>query len=86
MITPYLSEKSVVVLDDIHWSKEMHQAWQILQSNQSFCYSVDLFYKGLLFREPRVTGSSVCQFLHSALTLFNGSFWPAYCLLGIFAS
>ena len=52
MITPYLSEKSVVVLDDIHWSKEMHQAWQILQSNQSFCYSVDLFYKGLLFREP----------------------------------
>jgi hypothetical protein len=27
-LLPYLHNNSVVILDDIYWSKEMQQAWQ----------------------------------------------------------
>ncbi len=47
-----LNEKSIVVVDDIHWSEEMEKAWTELKNNQLVYGSVDLFRCGLLFFDP----------------------------------
>lgn len=43
------SEYTVIVLDDIHWSKEMEAAWAYVQKHQSVTLTIDLFYIGLVF-------------------------------------
>ncbi len=47
-----LDEKSVVVVDDIHWSEEMEKAWQELRLHPLVYGSVDLFRCGILFFDP----------------------------------
>lgn len=39
---------SIVILDDIHWSHEMEQAWQHCKSHASVTLSIDLFFIGIL--------------------------------------
>lgn len=49
-------ENSVFVLDDIHWSAEMEQAWAAIQAHPAVTVTVDLFYVGLVFfrkKQPR---------------------------------
>jgi predicted O-methyltransferase YrrM len=49
-------ENSVFVLDDIHWSAEMEQAWEAIKANPAVTITVDLFYVGLVFfrkKQPR---------------------------------
>jgi predicted O-methyltransferase YrrM len=48
-ILPKTGNFSVIVLDDIHWSAEMEQAWRHWSSHPSVTLSIDLFYIGLLF-------------------------------------
>lgn len=43
------NEYTVVVLDDIHWSKEMEDAWKYVQNHQAVTLTIDLFYIGLVF-------------------------------------
>jgi predicted O-methyltransferase YrrM len=40
---------TVFVLDDIHWSDEMEQAWDTIQAHPAVTVSVDLFGVGLIF-------------------------------------
>jgi len=42
-------EYTVIVLDDIHWSKEMEAAWVEVKNHQSVTLTIDLFYVGLVF-------------------------------------
>jgi predicted O-methyltransferase YrrM len=42
-------EDSVFVLDDIHWSAEMEQAWEAIKAHPAVTVTVDLFYVGLVF-------------------------------------
>ena len=48
-LKPYLHEKSVMIVDDIHWSKGMEWAWEDLSARPEVGLSVDLFHFGLLF-------------------------------------
>jgi predicted O-methyltransferase YrrM len=48
-LLPHLNEHSVVIFDDIHWSKEMEQAWYEIQQNNMVTLSIDLFFVGLVF-------------------------------------
>jgi len=43
------NEETVFVFDDIHWSAEMHQAWQSIKNHPEVMISIDLFYVGLIF-------------------------------------
>jgi len=47
-----LNEKSIVVIDDIHWSEEMEHAWTALRDSQLVYGSIDLFRCGILFFDP----------------------------------
>ena len=42
-------EEDVLVFDDIHWSKEMENAWEEIKKNERVSCSVDLFFIGIVF-------------------------------------
>lgn len=51
-ILPKLTPNSIVVVDDIHWSKGMLEAWNIMKENEKVSISINLFRAGiLLFKE-----------------------------------
>ncbi|MCE7996013.1 MAG: SAM-dependent methyltransferase [Roseivirga sp.] len=53
-ILPKLHHQSIVVIDDIHWSKEMNKAWKELIKHPGVSLSVDLFEGGLLFFDREI--------------------------------
>jgi len=48
-IYPYLSEKSIVVFDDIDWSKGMGEFWNEMHHDSRVKFSFDLFRWGVCF-------------------------------------
>jgi len=48
---PKMHNDSILILDDIHWSREMEQAWKVIISDDAVACSMDLFSIGvILFR------------------------------------
>jgi predicted O-methyltransferase YrrM len=40
---------SILVLDDIHWSREMKEAWYKKKNDTAVTCSIDLFFIGIVF-------------------------------------
>ena len=40
---------SIFIFDDIHWSKEMEQAWNHILGDPAVTCSIDLFFTGIIF-------------------------------------
>jgi predicted O-methyltransferase YrrM len=40
---------SILVFDDIHWSREMEQAWETIKKHPSVRCTIDLFFIGIVF-------------------------------------
>ena len=40
---------SVWIFDDIHWSKDMEEAWKIIQNHPKVTVTIDTFQWGLVF-------------------------------------
>lgn len=51
-LLPFCSKTSLIIIDDIYWSEEMTQAWNIITSRPEVTTSVDLFQFGMLFINP----------------------------------
>lgn len=49
MLLPYISENSIIIFDDIHWSKEMEGAWNQIKAHNTVRLSIDLFFLGIVF-------------------------------------
>ena len=45
----YASPKSVFIMDDIYWSEEMKQAWEVIKADPDVTVTIDLFWIGLVF-------------------------------------
>lgn len=43
---------TILIFDDIHWSKEMEAAWTTIQQHSSVTLTIDLFFIGLVFINP----------------------------------
>ncbi|MAZ93437.1 MAG: SAM-dependent methyltransferase [Lentimicrobiaceae bacterium] len=43
------NENSIFVIDDIHWSKGMENAWNKIKADKRVSVSIDLFWFGILF-------------------------------------
>jgi predicted O-methyltransferase YrrM len=41
--------EAIFVLDDIHWSAEMEEAWHVIKDHPAVTCTVDLFFIGLVF-------------------------------------
>ena len=52
---PYIHEQSVIVLDDIHWSEETLEAWNILKARKEVTLSFDIYQMGLLFFDSKLS-------------------------------
>lgn len=48
-IKPKLHDHSVVVFDDIYWSKGMTAAWERIKADKSVSLSIDLYRQGWIF-------------------------------------
>ena len=48
-IVPKLNAQSILIIADIHWSKQMNKAWQEIQKHPSVTGSLDFFECGVLF-------------------------------------
>ncbi len=46
---PYITNETVFVFDDIHWSKDMEEAWNEIIKHQKVTASIDLFFLGIVF-------------------------------------
>lgn len=42
-------DHSIFIFDDIHWSREMEEAWNLIQQNDSVTLTIDLFFIGIVF-------------------------------------
>ncbi len=45
----HIHEYSIVIMDDIHWSEEMEQAWYKVQQYEQVTLTIDLYFIGILF-------------------------------------
>lgn len=43
------NEQSIFVIDDIYWSKEMTEAWEIIKNHPKVTVTLDLFQMGIVF-------------------------------------
>ncbi|WP_245975161.1 O-methyltransferase [Deminuibacter soli] len=43
---------SMIILDDIHWSEEMEQAWHEVQQHPQVTMTIDLFFIGIVLFKP----------------------------------
>lgn len=48
-ILSHSHSSSVLILDDIHWSAEMEEAWEYCRKHTEVRLSIDLFFMGALF-------------------------------------
>jgi predicted O-methyltransferase YrrM len=46
---PKLSQNSIMIFDDIYWSKGMKEAWAQIKAHPEVSVSIDLFWIGLIF-------------------------------------
>jgi predicted O-methyltransferase YrrM len=43
------NKQSLFIFDDIHWSKEMEEAWEEIKKHPSVTLTIDLFFIGLVY-------------------------------------
>ncbi len=46
---PIINNNTLFIFDDIHWSKEMEEAWEIIKSNNQVTTTIDIFFMGIVF-------------------------------------
>jgi predicted O-methyltransferase YrrM len=46
---PKMHNDSILIFDDIHWSKEMEEAWHKIKTHPSVKCTVDIFFLGFVF-------------------------------------
>ena len=48
-LLPTIANESVWIFDDIHWSKDMEEAWAIIKNHPKVMVTIDTFQWGLVF-------------------------------------
>ena len=49
LLLPTISNESIWIFDDIHWSKEMSATWEIIKTHPKVTVTIDTFQWGLVF-------------------------------------
>lgn len=48
-LLPTISNQTVWIFDDIHWSKDMEEAWEIIKKHPKVTLTIDTFQWGIVF-------------------------------------
>ena len=51
-LLPYCDERTVIIVDDIHWSRDMTRAWNLLTTHPQVTASINTYQWGILFLRP----------------------------------
>jgi len=57
-LLPHLSDTSMLIVDDIHWSTGMEEAWFFIQSHERVTLTLDFFQFGIVLLNPTFLGKS----------------------------
>lgn len=49
LLVPTITNDSVWIFDDIHWSKDMEEAWEIIKNHPKVKVTIDTFQWGIVF-------------------------------------
>jgi predicted O-methyltransferase YrrM len=49
LLLPTITNESVWIFDDIHWSADMEEAWEIIKNHPKVTVTIDTFQWGLIF-------------------------------------
>jgi predicted O-methyltransferase YrrM len=49
LLLPTITNETIWIFDDIHWSKEMEETWGIIKNHPKVTVSIDTFQWGLIF-------------------------------------
>ena len=49
MLKSLRNSKSIIIFDDIHWSKEINDAWQKIKADEDITLTVDTWNYGFVF-------------------------------------
>lgn len=55
-LLPKMHNESILVFDDIHWSREMEQVWKTIRDHPSVHCTIDLFFIGIVFFRDEFKG------------------------------
>ena len=47
--------QTVIIIDDIHYSTEMEEAWDIIKKNEKVTMTIDIWRMGLVFFREGIT-------------------------------
>jgi predicted O-methyltransferase YrrM len=48
-LLPQSTPSTILVFDDIHWSSEMEEAWELIKQHPAVTLTIDLFFIGIVF-------------------------------------
>ena len=49
LLLPTINNDSVWIFDDIHWSQDMEEAWEVIKKHPKVTVTVDVYHAGLVF-------------------------------------
>lgn len=59
----YANNDSIFIFDDIHWSEDMEEAWEVIKKHPQVTVTIDLFFLGLVFfRKEQAKENFVIRF------------------------
>lgn len=61
-ILPFLSERALLIFDDISWSEGMERAWSSIEANENIALSIDLRNMGICILEKGSTKKQSFRF------------------------
>ena len=53
LLSDYIHNDTIIVLDDIRWSKSMFNAWNKIKLEKKYHLSMDFFTMGVLMKRPQ---------------------------------
>jgi predicted O-methyltransferase YrrM len=55
LLMEHAATPAVLIFDDIHWSREMEQAWEAIKGDTRVILTIDLFFIGMVFLREEFT-------------------------------
>lgn len=55
MLLPCIHPEGLIIFDDIHWSPDMAEAWEIIRKNENITLALDIFRMGLVFLSDKLS-------------------------------
>ena len=71
LLLPTINNETVWIFDDIHWSKEMEEAWEFIKKHPKVTVTVDTFQWGIVFFRSEQVKEDFIVRIHKSFFLDN---------------